>query len=57
MQHILTVVSAVRDILVFSDAMHILSLVREVDVVEQEWEVLEHPLGQVEVDRGALEEE
>ena len=37
--------------------MHILSLVREVDVVEQEWEVLEHPLGQVEVDRGAFEEE
>ena len=36
--------------------MHILSLVREVDVVEQEWEVLEHPLGEVEVDRGALEE-
>ena len=37
--------------------MHILSLVREVDVVEQEREVLEHPLGQVEVDRGAFEEE
>ena len=37
-------------------AIHFLSLVREVDVVEQEWEVLEHPLGEVEVDRGALEE-
>ena len=57
MQDILTVVSEVRDILVISDAIHLLSLVREVDVVEEEREVLEHPLREVEVDRGALEEE
>ena len=32
------------------------SLIREVDVIEEEGEVFEHPLGEVEVDRGALEE-
>ena len=32
------------------------SLIREVDVIEEKGEVLEHPLGEVEVDRRALEE-
>ena len=32
------------------------SLIREVDVVEEEGEVLEHPLGKVEVDGRALQE-
>ena len=32
------------------------SLIREVDVVEEEGEVLEHPLGEVEVDGRALQE-
>ena len=36
--------------------MHILSLVREVDVVEEEGEVLQHPLGEVHVDGGAHQE-
>ena len=31
------------------------SLIREVDVVEEEGEVLEHPLGEVEVDGRALQ--
>ena len=31
----------------------VVSLIREVDVVEKEGEVLEHPLGKVEVDRRA----
>ena len=29
----------------------------EDDIIEEEREVLEHPLGQVEVDRGAFKEE
>ena len=32
------------------------SLIREVDVVEEEGEVLEHPLGEVHVDGGAHQE-
>ena len=32
------------------------SLIREVNVVEEEGEVLEHPLGEVEVDGRALQE-
>ena len=32
------------------------SLIREVDVIEEEGKVFEHPLGEVEVDRRALEE-
>ena len=34
----------------------VVSLIREVDVVEKEREVLEHPLGEVEVDGCALQE-
>ena len=32
------------------------SLIREVDVIEEEGKVFEHPLSEVEVDCGALEE-
>ena len=32
------------------------SLIREVDVIEEEGEVLEHPLGKVHVDGGAHQE-
>ena len=60
MQHILTVVSVPYQEYYCSTSQSSLncdaSLVREVDVVEEEREVLEHPLGEVEVDGRALEE-